>query len=438
MTGAELPSPAEPPRKKRGKRGARKHPGVVLIKPNERTQAGWRARWVDPDRGKTTSKTLPAHAARTLEARQAWAVLKSREIMKRREALESGAVRARGVSLEEAVEIYFSEAATRLRKKTIVGYRKAAARFLAWARLAGVRSCDDLSKGRLLKFRSAVATSLRTSPVKGGRRGQRRAEEGKRISDFTVNGVLAPMRTILGYLADREFFPYLNDADLRRGLKKESATVEGIEFLDQSEILALVKAAGAHDTITFAETREEHAGSKPRGGTRRYTSVQPLVFVLLLSGMRLNEALTLTWGAIRWAGPGSIRLPGSRSKTKRYRRIDLSVSPMLRKILEILHEPNADPKGRVLEITPHEAKAAALRLRKLGAPEAFTWQALRRTCSTFLNCAPGIFGAASAHRSAKQLGHSVAVAEEHYADLVVVDPSARTLEAAMGIDDLLA
>jgi hypothetical protein len=49
----------------------------------------------------------------------------------------------------------------------------------------------------------------------------------------------------------------------------------------------------------------------------------------------------------------------------------------------------------------------------------------------------GHFGAASAYRSAKQLGHSVAVAEKHYLGLVREIPAtARTLETAMQIDDL--
>lgn len=70
-----------------------------------------------------------------------------------------------------------------------------------------------------------------------------------------------------------------------------------------------------------------------------------------------------------------------------------------------------------------------------GAPSSFEWQALRRTCGTFLTNAPGIFGAASAYRSARQLGHSVAVAERHYLGLERGIPrEARTLEQAMQIE----
>ena len=74
------------------------------------------------------------------------------------------------------------------------------------------------------------------------------------------------------------------------------------------------------------------------------------------------------------------------------------------------------------------ADAARKRLVNEFKATKFTWQNLRQTCATFLTNAPGIFGAASAFKSARQLGHSVAVAERHYLGLVHVYPSATTLE----------
>ena len=46
-------------------------------------------------------------------------------------------------------------------------------------------------------------------------------------------------------------------------------------------------------------------------------------------------------------------------------------------------------------------------------------------------------GGASAYRSAKQLGHSVAIAEKFYLGVVKVAVEARMLEDAMGIKKLL-
>lgn len=72
----------------------------------------------------------------------------------------------------------------------------------------------------------------------------------------------------------------------------------------------------------------------------------------------------------------------------------------------------------------------------MNAPEGSNFQALRRTCGTYLTNAPGIFGSASAYRSAKQLGHSVQVAEKYYVDVARgIRREARTLEAAMQIEE---
>ena len=79
---------------------------------------------------------------------------------------------------------------------------------------------------------------------------------------------------------------------------------------------------------------------------------------------------------------------------------------------------------------------AALRglVREYEAPPRHG-EAMRRSIGTYLTNVPGIFGAASAYRSAKHLGHSVTVAEKHCAGLGRGIPSTlETLEAAIGIE----
>ena len=87
-------------------------------------------------------------------------------------------------------------------------------------------------------------------------------------------------------------------------------------------------------------------------------------------------------------------------------------------------------------VTHDAAQAAVKRPRsEYGAPKRFSPQVLRSTCGSYLTNAPGIFGAASAYRSAKQLGLSVQVAERHYVGVIRGIPrDARTLEAAMQIE----
>jgi hypothetical protein len=134
----------------------------------------------------------------------------------------------------------------------------------------------------------------------------------------------------------------------------------------------------------------------------------------------------------------------------------LAISPALRALLAALKlasggeglvfglskdEANSGAKRLVgkIKVRPHTGTKRKMRRAQLpasyGAPERFTWQVLRSTTATYLTNAPGIFGASSAYRSAKQLGHSVTVAEKNYLDLLRgISPTARTVEAAMQIE----
>lgn len=105
------------------------------------------------------------------------------------------------------------------------------------------------------------------------------------------------------------------------------------------------------------------------------------------------------------------------------------MSPLLRELLGVLHE-NSSKHGKVFALT---ADGAAKRLKgRYGAPDSFSWEVLLSTCGTYLTNAPGFFGAANAYRSAKQLGHSVTVAEKHYTGLIRLAATAKTLDDAMG------
>jgi integrase len=133
------------------------------------------------------------------------------------------------------------------------------------------------------------------------------------------------------------------------------------------------------------------------------------------------------------------------TKTKTDRTIDLSVSPALRRLLAAQKRASGG-RGSVFGLSVGKLHAAIWRLRRprdakvdpgFGAPK-FSWHALRRTCSTYLCNAPGIFGGAGAYRSAKQLGHSVVIAEKHYSGLLRGIPlEAKSLEAAMQIEDVV-
>lgn len=140
---------------------------------------------------------------------------------------------------------------------------------------------------------------------------------------------------------------------------------------------------------------------------------------------------------------GEIELRAEIVKTKHGRTIDLAVSPALRELLAVLEKQTKATSRYVFggrEPMPRtQAEAARKRLLATYNAPTFTWQMLRRTTGTYLTNSPSIFGAASVFMSARQLGHAVQVAEKCYLGRVRgISPTARTLEAAMGIEEQMA
>lgn len=200
-----------------------------------------------------------------------------------------------------------------------------------------------------------------------------------------------------------------------------------------------MEAALRHDAETFATTREEHAGKGTPGTTPCYTPIAPYIVVALSGGFRSHELASLRWCDVDLESD-EITLGASYTKTKNARRITLAETPALPALLAAMKLG----AGNALYVWGHEpyrhdlAESARKRLVKDYAAPEFTWHDLRRTCGTFLTCAPAIYGAASAFMSAKRLGHSVIVSEKHYAGSVTNIPAtATTLEAALGIADCL-
>jgi integrase len=263
------------------------------------------------------------------------------------------------------------------------------------------------------------------------------------VAPATFNKRLRATKRMLGYWADLDVCPRLDHSDLRR-VKQEQAPTELREFLRPTQVKRLLEACERHDSATFTMTRGEKAGEAPKGGTPRYEPISGFALFVLLSGVRLGEALRLDWKdvdleALDHSGNpvGEFQIRAVESKTKRPRTVTLAVSPALRRLLAA-QKLRTGGRGSVWGVTGDVAKDTMHRLRATyGAPESFSWQALRRTCSTFLVNSPGIFGSASAYQAAKQCGHSVVVMEKNYSGTVRgIDPTLRSLEAVLNVEDL--
>ncbi len=431
---------------KRKKRRIRSpHPGVKL---KRRTLASgaisWRAHYVDPDTGREVAITLEALAVSTKEARENWAKQKAAEIARTRmdRAVGKGPTDAR--ALDEAIKNYFETARVRLKTKTIKTHELALARLREWAKREGVRSTADLTRPRLSSLRDYLIRAPKRVTQAGEKRGTSKATKAKR-SPVSVNRELASIKALCNVWRARGMLPNLHRDDLADALAALPVPREQPAYLSPTSLKNLFESAKRYDEACFDETREEHAGERPKGTTPKFIPVASFLATLLLTGMRRGEALAIEWSMIdldaldhEGRKVGEIRLPASIVKTHRARTVGLEVSPGLRRLLAAMKLRAS--KGRVFALHTGDTveKARRRMMKDFGAPP-FDWQTLRSTCATFLTNAPGIFGAATAFMSAKQLGHSVQVAERHYLGVHRGIPrDARSLEAAMQIESELA
>ncbi len=423
------------------KRRGRRHPGVTLIPPDEKTRSWWRARFIDPDTDKSQKVTLE-RSLTTAELRGDWAVRKSKALAKRRLELEGGAPKATGTALDTALDRYFRDH-PQLREGTRGIYKQTSDKFADWARRNRIKSADDLTGAHLVAFRAVLLKEPLRSAVPGGRRGERGDTEERR-APTTINRELRSIGTVLRYLRRLGLLPKISADDITDALGKLAVPSEQITYLRPRDCQRLLEAALRHDADTYKATRREHAGSAPPGSTNKHPAIAPFVAFVLLTGTRVSEARTLEWSQVDLDAldndgntVGEIYLSSS-TKTGKSRTIGLEVSPSLRRLLAALKLRRGESQF-VFGFTRDATRSAAERLKRdYGAPAGFGWQVLRSTCGCYLTNAPAIFGGASAYRSAKQLGHDVQVAERHYVDVVRgISKDAKTLEAAMQIDEQL-
>jgi integrase len=426
------------------------HPGVVI---KERTlpsgAVAYRARFDDPDAGREVYVTLDLDALPTREARTLWAKRKSKALALRRMEIEGGGARVESQAIAEAAAEYMKGGKHRLRNKTLVTYRLAVNPFVEWCTSHGVRKTGELTRPKLAAFRDALIARTKLAVTRGGRRGQRNESDRKR-SPLSINREQRTLKTMLNAWRQAGLVLLSRD-DIADTLKALPVPREQPEYLHPAQIRKLLDAAARHDAAVFDETRDEHAGRRRRGTTPRYEPIAQFTAFLLLTGCRRGEALALTWAdvdldALDHDGKrvGEIRLKAAATKTKHARTIGLEVSPALRAMLAEMKLRAADNEPYVFGgAKPYTvdlveaARARMLKEKEFGAPK-FDWQTLRSTCATYLTNAPGIFHAAAVFLSARQLGHSVVVAEKHYLGTHRgIARDARTLEAAMQIEESL-
>lgn len=430
-------------RRKKGRR----HPGVVLIKPEGRH--GWRARYNDPDTGKVKKEALPAEwkgqPLTQAEQRAEWAAEKSAWIAKRKAELEAGAVPSTGQDVATTIEHYFTDH-TKLDANTLGKNRVAANKLIAFCERLKLRTADDITQPVLLKFRAHLVNEPKRKAKAGGKVGQF-VSTNERRAPKSVNGDIGAAVTVLRYLRKLRLLSRITFDDIETSLAKERIGKGRIDFMKPAACRNLITLALDHDAETFRNQADRDARDKGRpikmtypekGSKPVYDPIAPFVLFVLVTGVRVGEALALEWAWVDLDAQdehgkpvGEIHLPPHITKTRNGRTLVLEVGATLRPLLIAMQPEQKLRHGSVFNVSPGEARAALERIQAKGHKGA--WHQMRRTCATYLTNS-GVFPVASAWRSAKQLGHGVNVAERDYADLIRISRDARTLEAAMQIE----
>jgi integrase len=323
-------------------------------------------------------------------------------------------------TLDDVIDRYVSQREQEWTANTIRTNASAIAAFRAWAAAARITTAADVTAVALADFRTHAISRPSRRKAKGGSRTDV-VETDKRRSAAAVNFELSVVKSMMEVLRRGGVLALTSDAiaDNLRLLPLEHARPDPLR---PAQIRDLLTACARHD--------EDHP------------AIRPLVIFMLLTGMRLGEAKRVMWADVD-LHEQTIRVVAG--KTKRERSVDMTVSPVLVRMLAAMRgEGNS---GRLF--TGPTAKARLRLIADYGAP-SFQWSTrnsrtgersaptLRSTCGTYLANAPGIFGNSSTRRAADQLGHSVDVAERHYLGALRRIPAdATTLEDAMEIADLL-
>lgn len=427
------------PRKRRSRT---QHTGVKLFTRKRKRGVAWYARWIDPETRRTTEVSLDGLGLRNDESRRDWCIAKSRSVHERRAALAAGSPIRTRTSVVKAIEGYYAGlAAEGKRPGTLRTYKDGTVPFGRWSESSGLQFVEDLTGAKLESFRKWFVALRAKQPARGTGSGQGTKVQGTRPrSPHYINKGLRAVRTMLNQWRREGILPELDSDAIKDHLRGVRAPLEEPRYLRTFQLQTLLEAALRHDAETWKETRREHAGVVPRGTTPRYAPIFPFIVACLLTGCRYSEVAALSWNEVDLR-LGEIHFTACRTKTSRARRVAMDVTPGLWQLLtELKLKSGGQPYvfGADRRRTRNDTESARRRLVKVYGAPRFNWQDLRRTCGTFLACAPGVYAAAGVFHAAKRLGHSVMVSERHYAGAITDVPAeAKTLEEAMGIAGFL-
>lgn len=426
-TVIDEPAPAAPrPTKRRGKRsngkrrerGESRHTGVVVIKPRP-GRAEYSLRYTDPTTGRPRQPRLPD--VTTFAAAEAAAVTLFRTLQKR--ALEVTLAGGRehaasAATLREESAAYLGTVGRKVSRHgrptsriTLRRYRDVLTQFSAWCEARGCTQLNQLTRTTLAEWL--------TSRLEADAHGHRRAVS-------TVNQEVKPVRQMLTAAALAGRLVHLSSDAVRGALARMTQPAPEPRCYSVPEVRAILRAALDFDT----------SPARPR----RAPAMAPVIAAALLTGMRRGELAALQVSMVLFDAPTAydpsittghdvVRLPASITKTGVARDVAMHpYSPLLGELLRALIHGRG-PRERVFKIGYVVMGDYAWRLRTAGrgAPADFCLKSLRSTCATYQSPLAG-----NPKAKADRLGHTLAVAEQHYLALPSGTPlTAPSLESVM-------
>lgn len=402
----------------KGKKAKDRYRGVRYIKARPPKRPHARLRYLDPKVGKEVDYILKPDELDNIEGvrERIWFQLQNDRLAQGK--LLSSDPEVPNEQIVNVIKGYFLGRGGTKSEGTQKEYRASADRFLEFCRINGIRTVHQLNRAVLSEFVKWVIAQPRQVPKKGGKKGEKKVAKGKgktaRVNE-TRNKDIRQVRAILNRLRKDGAIRMSRD-DIADTLEELTAKTVKKPFLRPDKLVALLKSCRDYDA-------------------KHDRPALPVILFLLLTGMRVEEAVLIEWSAVEQQ---SIEIPAEITKAKKARSVPLTITPML---AAMLHKGRKDKTGRVLGEYSIDIIENICRdlVENCGAPK-FTPQTLRRTCGTYICCAPSIYGGATGsapHMAAARLGHGLGVSQKHYVGVVDIPRKAKTIEDAMQLARLI-
>lgn len=257
----------------------------------------------------------------------------------------------------------------------------------------GLKRGADLKKQHLSAFRASLGADLKPS---------------------YRNRIMGAVRAFLGWAADHEYVA-ITRGNLKTFLKDFKTETGLPRVLSTAEIGRLIKALPEHDNATLQYQRSGRYGGSVTTAANRREPLAPLVLLLLLTGCRIGEALSLKVADCD-VEQGRLRVWGS--KTGKMREVVADKSPALHALLKTLKLKAGkskyllgdwqDKEGNPIPRELHHRQWK--RLATLAGLEGTPIKALRATAVAYFASA----GAESEYLLEARFGHSGDVSRRYY------------------------